>query len=358
MYFNLDREQKQKILDYYKKDLLDFERKKKEAKQAKIQEELKWLHQNELKEKESEQKVIEEEKRKKKALMDEYLDMLRKTKILDGGYHYKPKNREIISKNWGKSKEEFLKENKKDKFYTIDYHKPSDSDTFNSMSEREKIKQILKPVDCMNKFITDVPNEKEVNSYFLEQKHNKQELYRKILSKQNNDYIQNNLNTYGTDDVLILKQKKKNLVTENPYKKYDYRIGNSYLERNPILNPENNMKYNKYFKELHPNSTNKKDRINLTINRDKNNNNLNINKINNMYHNNNNIFGKVGNSMAINGSNIINDYNYCQNNVLNRNLSYNNQNKRIFNYNNDNNLINDEYRHRYLNNSRRNMSHA
>jgi hypothetical protein len=42
MYFNLDRKQKQKILDYYKKDLLDFERKKKEAKQAKIQEELKW----------------------------------------------------------------------------------------------------------------------------------------------------------------------------------------------------------------------------------------------------------------------------------------------------------------------------
>ena len=59
-----------------------------------------------------------------------------------------------------------------------------------------------------------------------------------------------------------------------------------------------------------------------------------------------------------NGSNIINNFNCYQNNVLNRNLSYNNQNKRIFNYNNDNNLINDEYRHRYLNNSRRNMSHA
>ena len=335
MYFNLDREQKQKILDYYKKDLLDFERKKKEAKHAKIQEELKWLHQNELKEKESEQKVIEEEKRKKKALMDEYLDMLRNTKILDGGYHYKPKNREIINKNWGKSKEEFLKENKKDKFYTIDYHKPSDSYTFNNMSEREKIKQILKPVDCMNKFITDEPNEKEVNSYFLEQKQNKQDLYRKILYKQHNDYIQNNLNTYGTEDVLILKQKKKNLVTENPYKKYEYRIGNSYLERNPILNPD------------------------LIINRDKNNNNLNNNKINNVYNiNNNNNFEKVGNNMAINGSNIINDFNYCQNNVLNRNLSYNNQNKRIFNYNNDNNLINDEYRYKYLNNSRRNMSHV
>ena len=360
MYFNLDREQKQKILDYYKKDLLDFERKKKEAKQAKIQEELKLLHENELKEKESEQKVLEEEKRKKKALMDEYLDMLRNTKILDGGYHYKPKNREIINKNWGKSKEEFLKENEKDKFYTIDNHRSSDSDTFNSMSEREKIKQILKPVDCMNKFITDAPNEKEVNSYFLEQKQNKQDLYRKILYKQHNDYIQNNLNTYGTDDVLILKQKKKNLVTENPYKKYEYRIGNSYLERNPILNPENNMKYNKYFKELHPNSTSKKDRINLTINRDENNNNLIYNRSNNMYkiYNNNNIFEKVGNNMAIIGSNIINNFNCYQNNVLNRNLSYNNQNKRIFNYNNDNNLINDEYRHRYLNNSRRNMSHA
>lgn len=248
MYFNLDREKKQKILDYYKKDLLDYERKKKEVKQAKIQEELNLLHQNELKEKESEQKIIEEEKRKKKALMDEYLEMLRNTKILDGGYRYKPKNRDIINKNWGKGKEE-LKENKKDSFYTIDYHRSCDSDALNSMSESEKVKQILKPVDCMNKFITDVPNEKEVNSYFLEQKQNKQDLYKKILYKQHNDYIQNNLNTYGTDDVLILKQKKKNLVTENPYKKYEYRIGNSFLERNPILNPENNMKYNKYFKE-------------------------------------------------------------------------------------------------------------
>ena len=357
MYFNLDREQKQKIFDYYKKDLLEFERKKKEAKQAKIQEELKLLHQNELKEKESEQKIIEEEKRKKKALMDEYLDMLHTTKILDGAYHYKPKNREIISKNWGKSKEDFLKENKKDKFYTIDYHRSFDSDTSNSMSESEKIKQILKPVDCMKKFITDAPNEKEINSYFLEQKQNKQDLYRKILYKQHIDYIQNNLNTYGTDDVLILKQKKKNFVTENPYKKYEYRIGNSYLERNPILNPENNMKYNKYFKELYPNSLSKKDRINITINRDENSNNLNNNKINNVYfNNNNNNFKKVGNNMAINGSNIINNYNYCQNNALNRNLSYNNQNKSIFNYNNDNNLINDEYRHKYLSNSRRNMS--
>ena len=42
------------------------------------------------------------------------------------------------------------------------------------------------------------------------------------------------------------------------------------------------MKYNKYFKELHPKSTNKKDRINLIINRDKNNNNLNNNKNNNI----------------------------------------------------------------------------
>ena len=94
----------------------------------------------------------------------------------------------------------------------------------------------------MNKFLTDKPNEEEVISFFLEQKQNKQDLYRKILSKKHKDYIQNNLNMYGTDDILILKQKKKNLVTENPYKKYEYKIGNSYLERNPILNPENNMK--------------------------------------------------------------------------------------------------------------------
>ena len=75
-----------------------------------------------------------------------------------------------------------------------------------------------------------------------------------------------------------------------------------------------------------------------------------------MYHNNNyNTFEKIGNNMALNGSNIINDFNYYQNNALNRNLSYNNQNKRIINYNN-NNLFNDGYRHKLLNNSGRSAS--
>ena len=96
------------------------------------------LHQNELKEKESEQKN-RRGKKEKKSLMDEYLDLLRNTKIMDGGYHYKPKNREIINKNWGKSKEEFLKEIKMDNFYTIDYHRSCDSYTANCMTDCEKV---------------------------------------------------------------------------------------------------------------------------------------------------------------------------------------------------------------------------
>ena len=45
--------------------------------------------------------------------------------------------------------------------------------------------------------------------------------------------------------------KKKKLITENPYKKNEYGFGDSNLENKPILNLENKMKYNKYFKYLY-----------------------------------------------------------------------------------------------------------
>ena len=44
MFFNLDREKKQRILNYYKNSALDSRKKKEAAKKLRIQEELNYLH--------------------------------------------------------------------------------------------------------------------------------------------------------------------------------------------------------------------------------------------------------------------------------------------------------------------------
>ena len=405
MYFNLDRQRKQKLLNDYKKELLDYQRKKQEAKKLKIQEERNFLHETEIKQQKSDEIILQEQNRKKKALMQEYLDMIKKSKNYLPGYHFQPKNKEVIINNWGKSKEEFYKENNINNNFHINHKNNSyDTNKFNNLSEIEKVKQLIKPVDSMFQFLTDEQNENEVKSYFLKQKQNKQNFYKNLLYSQHDDSVKKNLNLYGTEDILILKQKKKKLLTENPYRqKNEYRFGKSNLVNNPILNPENNMRYNKYFKELYPDiPTDRTDNSNCQDNNDENNqnsnnapNNLNDegndnnNNTNNMkeYNFNNNnyknkyINGKVENNMAKNGNNIINNFNnnkvfyydYYKNNInknnpnlrinnrLSRNYSdiYNLPRKLRNNYSisyNNNNIYNDAFEHRFLNNSRRSMS--
>ena len=405
MYFNLDRQKKQKILNNYKKELLEHQRKKQEAKKLKIQEERNFLIETEIKQQQSEEKILQEQNRKKKALMQEYLDMIKKTKNYLPGYHFQPKNKEVIINNWGKSKEEFYKDNYiNNNFHTINHvynNNLYDVNRFNNLSEIEKVRQIIKPVDSMNKFLTDEQNENEVKSYFLKRKQNKENYYKNLFFSQHNDSVKKNINLYGTDDILILKQKKKKLLTENPYRqKSENRFSNSYLENNPILNPENNMRYNKYFKELYPDiSTEKAHNRNFSINYDKNtensnnaqnnlinveiydnnnykynNNDLSEYNINNNYKN-NYMNENVENNMAKNGNNIINNFNnnkglyysYINNNANLRNNSRLTRNysdiyniprsiRNNYNINVNNNNYNDAFEHRLLNNSKRSMS--
>ena len=164
MYFNLDREKKQKILNYYKQEAIDSRRKKETQKKLKIQDELNFLHEKELEELESEKKAMEEQTKKKKALMQEYLQMLQKTKNNIPGYHFQRKNKEVILKNWGKSKEESLKENSN--YFNFNKNKNNSmniEDNFNSLSQIEKDRQIIKPIDHMNQFLTDEQNLDKVN---------------------------------------------------------------------------------------------------------------------------------------------------------------------------------------------------
>ena len=298
MYFNLDREKKQKILNYYKQEAIDSRRKKETQKKLKIQDELNFLHEKELEELESEKKAMEEQTKKKKALMQEYLQMLQKTKNNIPGYHFQRKNKEVILKNWGKSKEESLKENTNDfNFNKNKNNSMNIEDNFNSLSQIEKARQIIKPIDHMNQFLTDEQNLDKVNLFFMQRKNHKRDFYKNLLFSQHEQSNQLNKDKFGTEDILILKQKKKNLISDNPYrKKYQSGFNNSTLENNPILNPRNNIRYNKYFKELYQND------IKQNINNMFNSNDLYYNK------NNNFTIERTHNNMVLTGNNVINSF--------------------------------------------------
>ena len=298
MYFNLDREKKQKILNYYKQEAIDSRRKKETQKKLKIQDELNFLHEKELEELESEKKAMEEQTKKKKALMQEYLQMLQKTKNNIPGYHFQRKNKEVILKNWGKSKEESLKENTNDfNFNKNKNNSMNIEDNFNSLSQIEKARQIIKPIDHMNQFLTDEQNLDKVNLFFMQRKNHKRDFYKNLLFSQHEQSNQLNKDKFGTEDILILKQKKKNLISDNPYrKKYQSGFNNSTLENNPILNPRNNIRYNKYFKELYQND------IKQNINNMFNSNDLYYNKYNNF------TIERTHNNMVLTGNNVINSF--------------------------------------------------
>ena len=322
MYFNLAPEKKLRILDYYKNEALNYMKQKEQAKKLKIQDELNYLHNLEQIEQENEKKILEEKNSKKKALMNEYLQMLEKTKNNLPGFHYQRKNKEVITKNWGKSKEEILAENEQYDIHNINSNKSQNIninksvDSFNTLSQIEKARQIIKPIDSMDQFLTDEQNLDEVNSLFLKRRNNKRNYYKNLLFSQHEESNLKNKNTFGTEDILILKQKKKNILAENPYtRRRNYNgFSNSTLENNPILNPKNNIGYNKYFKELY--QDNIKEQINNMMNKNNVNDTIGYNNINNYNNNNNNnnrymnnlAIDRTSNNMAINGSNIINNF--------------------------------------------------
>ena len=399
MYFNLDNQRKQKILNYYKNEADNYRRKKQEAKKQQIQEEINYLREREEKQHESDLKLIQENYRKKNALMQEYLEMLKKTKNYLPGYHFKPKNNDVIINNWGKSKEESLEDNihyNNNYYHSNNYKNNSfdcnknNSNSFNELNPIEKARLIIKPIDSMNKFLTDEQNENEVKNYFLRQRKNKENFYKELLYSQYENTAKKNKNIFGTDDMLILKQKKKKLITENPYReKNEYGFGNSNLVNNPILNPENNMRYNKYFKDFYPDTPLEKIEIGNKPFKDndfgslKNLNNLNndnqtkvdnysnnFNEYNNYINKNNNTFinnymnEKRQSNMATNGENIINNYKINddilkdkKNYRLSRNFSDINNGFKTLNNNYNINYNNDfESRNQPLNNATRSMS--
>jgi hypothetical protein len=122
-------------------------------------------------------------------------------------------------------------------------------ETNKSLQKREK--EIILRRDIIGKYLTDENNTEELVKDLRRDQEKSRQFYKEINDLQYLEYQKNNIDLYGTIDPLIIKRYKRKFLTENPYHmkiKNDYWKSN--LAHNPIINPENDMNYNKYiFKE-------------------------------------------------------------------------------------------------------------
>ena len=336
MLFNLDKETKKNILEHYRQEALFKKLKKEEEKKREIEEERKNLEQKQIRQRQTIDIMNKEKYYNRNKMKEEYNLMLQKTK------GYIPRKIDIKINNWGQSKDQFiLPEVKTNNNYT---NEKTDNKSFLNnyvkndfvqLSPYQKEKEILKQIDHMDEYLTDKQNINELIQYFRQQKENRHKFYKDLLFSQYKNALNKNLNLYGTNDELILKQRKKKFISENPYirqRKYDF--GSSSLEHNPILNPENNYNYNKYinFKNFSLNGRNnnklkesKGKSYDSTMQKNFSNFNINLNKESNPYYryDNNNNFNL--NDNLLNGSNSVKvnkhilDNNYSRNNYISLN---------------------------------------
>ena len=330
MLFNLDKETKKNILEHYRQEALFKKLKKEEEKKREIEEERKNLEQKQIRQKQTIDIMNKEKFYNRNKLKEEYNLMLQKTK------GYIPRKMDIKINNWGQSKDQFIlpevktnnnnyiNEKTDTKSFLNNYNKYD----FIQLSPYQKEKEILKQVDHMNEYLTDKQNINELIQYFKKQKENRHYFYKDLLFSQYKNALNKNLNLYGTNDELILKQRKKKFISENPYirqRKYDF--GSSSLEHNPILNPENNYDYNKYinFKNF---SINGRNNNRLKENKGKSYDNYlqrNFSNFNNNLSKENNPYYRYDNNFNVN-DNFLNGRNSVKvnKNILNNNYSRNN----------------------------------
>ena len=118
-------------------------------------------------------------------------------------------------------------------------------ETNKSLQKREK--EIILRRDIIGKYLTDENNTEELVKDLRRDREKSRQFYKEINDLQYLEYQKNNINLFGTIDPLIVKRAKKKMLTEDPFSskiKYDYWKSN--LSNNPILNPENNVHYNRY----------------------------------------------------------------------------------------------------------------
>lgn len=276
MLFNLDKNLKHSILEEYRKEALLHKEKKQLQKQQKIKEELEYLEEINKKDEETIQKLKQEEAIKKD----------NQRKYYEGILNSPDKNsrkKELIIKLW-ENNDNKSTPSKEDNIFRKDSNNNKYEIDYNNLSplQRQKI-YIRKSDDHMDKYLTDEQNNNELSKYLKEEKSYRQKYYKDLVNSQYEEAQRINKDRYGTNDILIIENKRKKYFNENNYpsnKKYDF--GKSNLLHNPIVNPENNLGYNKY--------------INFRLNRSnifKNTldyNNINNNDINELNNNQNPLF--------------------------------------------------------------------
>ena len=300
MLFNLDRNIKHSILEEYKRDALLHQQRKERERQQKIKEEREYLEEKNRKELLSTQILKEEEMRKKNKQMKEYQEMLSNIQ-----YKNYLKN-EVQIKNWGQTRNLTIPYKDKNTIKTNFRKDPNNNFTvdYYSLSPAQKEKMFIRKSDHMEKYLTDEQNDDEIMNFLKGEKQYRQKYYKELLNTQFQEAQKKIKDKYGTNDILIIKNKKRNyFVDDNPLKsgkKYDF--GKSNLLHNPILNPENDIAYNRY--------------INLRINKS----NILKNSIQNNINNN-----KKANTLEIktdeysNNQRVNNEYNEYSNYLRNNN---------------------------------------
>ena len=378
MLFNLDRNTKQSILEQYKRDAMLYKQKREQEKQQKIQEEREYLLERNRKDNQT-FKILQEEKlQRQNQQLQEYQKMLINTH--NSGPHniYSNRKRDVVNKNWGgiiKDNINYPRANSEKRFLTIDYDKDYDN-----LSPYQKEKAYIRKTDIMDKFLTDDQNDEEIEHILRDEKKYRQHFYKDLLDSQYKEAQQKNMNRYGTNDILIIENKRKRFLAENPFTPKKYDFGKSSLLHNPILNPENNLGYNKYlnlcFKSSNfvnnkneeksnennfsdngeeynngnynsmtiPHNDERRMRINCSFDNYKRNLNMNKNKLYKITQNEQNVLNN--NNENIEKNNILNDGNNINENVnkdenneinLNNNNQLNNQPKNLYSKNDINN---------------------
>ena len=295
---------KEKILEQFKQDANKYLEKKKYEKYKRIQEEQEYLLKQEAKYNE-EQKIAKERRKRKEQQFNDYNLMLTKLN------YQKPING-FNSYSCTARKRPYIK-------YNIE-----DLERGKSLQKRER--EIIMKRDIIGKFLTDEVNDDELYRDLKTEKQKSQQYYKEINDLQYLEYQKNNIDLYGTIDPLIIKRAKKKYLTENPY---SFKIRNDFwksnLVHNPIINPENDINYNKYiFKEdfcNYINNSNKNSKNNDNYNTNIN----NINKTYNLFRNDNTKIN-MGNTDNKNNNNnySIEGYNYKRINLFKNNNNMNN----------------------------------
>ena len=306
MFFNLDKNSKQNLFNQYKQDAIDYRQKKNIEKQRRIQEEREYLARRELLEKEADERIYREKLQRKNAQREEYNSMLMKTKNNIPGYrHNTNRNKEVVLNNWGGQE--------KNHQIQIQNNIPQSPPEQNNVNANKKFitipqgegtpwkgRKSYRNEDHLGNFLNDDRNDQELTNYIKSEKEYKQKMYKDLLYSQFQEATNKNLNLYGTNDPLIVERKRKRYLSQDPFAKnnnYDY--SKSSLIHNPIVDPQNNLEYNKYLK-FSESQRNINNRGNYQINNNnvnnqrmqyQNSNTPNVNNVNNTYtnFNNNNI---------------------------------------------------------------------